>query len=209
MACCLSHSYVILNMKTREFYEDSIHDIISMILLNVEKSNIRPSYQKTKLANPFATNRMDAFDSMKDGVDAARNFTDIVYFWWHFDALDLLSTEVKSDGVTAVIPFRLTISVYGSNSMPNAIKLKAFFRTPDVFNSILNLNSVITSEPTLTTAPEEINEEWWERTDLDIKFETMITDFTNEVGAEPVLNSMGDSVGYSKSSLGLIDVGRG
>lgn len=195
-------------MKNREFYEDSIHDIISMCLPDVEKSNIRPSYQKTGLPNPFATNNVDAQDSMKDGVNAAKNMTDIVYFWWHFDPLDMLSTEVESDAVTSIVPFRLTISIYGGNSMPNALKLKAFFRTPDVFNSILNLNSTLASEPMLTTFPEEINEMWWERTDLDLKFITAITDFTNSEGAEPVINSLGDGSGYSKDTLGVVPVGR-
>lgn len=193
-------------MKTREFYEDSLHDLISLCLPSIEKSNIRPSYQKTKLSNLFGTNRVDAFDSMKDGVDAARNHTDIIYFWLHFDPLDMLSTEIVDDVVNSIIPFRVTISIYGANSMPNAIKLKAFFRTPDSLNKMLNLNSVIDSEPTLSTFPEEINGEWWERTDLDISFKTLVTDFVDENGEEGKVNSLGFGDGYSKDTRGKVSI---
>ena len=198
-------------MRSREWYEDSIHSLIKACLPDVAPSNIRPAYQKTKQNNPMGVNHMDAFDPMKDGIDSAQNKTDIVYFWWHFDPLDLLSTSVETseDGVTisSLIPFRLTISCYGKNSMPNAIRLKAYFRTPDLLNSMLQLNSVLNSEPTLTTFPEEINEEWWERTDLDLSFMTLVDDFTDDNGATPPAEITDDSKGYSTSTDGVVPVG--
>lgn len=194
-------------MRNREWYEDSIQSIICSCLPKIPRSNIRPAYQKTKLNNPFAVNHMDTSDPMKDGVDAAQNVTNLIYFWWHFDPLDFLSTSVETsengDSIISIIPFRLTIHCYGSDSMTNAIRLKAFFRTPDTLNAVLNLNSVMSEEPRLTTFSEEINQEWWERSDLDLAFVTQVTDFSDG-GVVPNLNSNGIGEGYSKSSGGEI-----
>lgn len=190
-------------MRTREWYEDSIHSIIGKCLPKLDKSNIRPAYQKTRMTNPFAVNRMDKNDAMKDGVTAIDYSADIVYFWLHFDPLDFLSTEVLADGVSTIVPFKITITCYGSNSMVNVIKLRTFLRTPEILNSVLNMDSVFTSEPRVTTFSEEINSEWYERNDLDISLATRITDF----GDLPNLLTSGDGKGYSKASGGSIAVG--
>lgn len=195
---------VILSMKSREYYEDSIHDIIAKCLPRMDKSNIRPAYLKTKLNNPFAVNSMDKSDSMKDGTNAVRNKTNIVYFWWHFDPLDMLSTYV-GDSVESIIPFRLTITCYGDESMNNAIRLKAFFRSPETLFGILNMQAVLGSEPRLTTFPEEINGEWWERTDVDIAFNVLVDDFAYD-GAEPPANAKGIGTGYSTTTKGILPV---
>lgn len=194
---------VIVIMKSREWYEDSIQSILCKCLPKVHPSNIRPAYLKTKLTNPFAVNRMDAHDPMKDGVKAARNTTDIIYFWWHFDPLDLLSTEV-SDDVSTVIPFKLTVTCYGANSMQNAIRVKAFFRIPDVLTMMLNMQSVLNGEPRLTTFPEEINGEWWERTDVEINWNTLIDDFDD--GEDAGAGSIGIGTGYTTATDGTIVV---
>lgn len=146
---------------------------------------------------------MDANDPMKDGVKAARNTTNIIYFWWHFDPLDLLSTEV-SDDVSTVIPFKLTVTCYGAESMVNAIRVKAFFRTPDVLSDMLNMQSVLNGEPSLTTFPEEINGEWWERTDVEINWNTLIDDFDD--GEDVAAGSNGIGTGYTIATGGTIVV---
>lgn len=189
-------------MKNREWYEDSIQSILCECLSHLPPSNIRPAYNKTKLTNPFAVNNMDARDSMKDGVKAAKNTDDIIYFWLHFDPLDLLSTEVGDD-VSTVVPFKLTVTCYGANSMTNAIRVKAFLRTSDVLSRMLDMQSALTKEPTLTTFPEEINGEWWERTDVDINISTLVDDF---VGGEEAAEGLGISKGYSKSTNGEVVV---
>lgn len=169
----------------------------------MQPSNIRPAYNKTKLTNPFAVNKMSAHDPMKDGVTAARNTTDIIYFWWHFDPLDFLATEVTDD-ITTVIPFKLTVTCYGARSMENAIRLKAFFKTPGVLMTMLNMRSVLSSEPSLTTFPEEINGEWWERTDVEVNWNTLIDDLDDNNNAAN--GSIGIGTGYSKATDGDIVV---
>ena len=199
---------VMLIMRTREWYEDSIHSIISRCLPRLEKSNIRPAYTKTRLTNPFAVNRMDKNDAMKDGVTAVDYAADIVYFWLHFDPMDFLSTEVMADVVSTIVPFKITITCYGKNSMTNVIKLRSFFRTPEILNVMLNMDSVFTTEPRVTTFSEEINSEWYERSDLDINLSTMIKDFSED-GSMPNLFSSGDAEGYSKAGGGVVALGDG
>lgn len=196
-------------MKNREWYEDSIQSIICLCLPKVPKSNIRPAYQKTKLNNPFAVNHMDKSDPMKDGVKAVQNETDIIYFWLHFDPLDILATEVEINDagsfIDTVIPFKLTITCYGADSMMNGIRLKAVARTPNVLNAFLNLDFVMTSEPQLSSFSEEFNEEWWERTDVDLDFSARISDFIDS-GMIPALSSTKMGVGYSKSTSGKVAI---
>lgn len=194
---------MVIDMKNREWYEDSIQSVLCRCLPKMPPSNIRPAYNKTLLTNPFATNHMDARDSMKDGVRAARNTTDIIYFWWHFDPLDYLSTEVN-DTVSAVVLFKLTVTCYGENSMTNAMRIRAFLRTDGILSEMLQMQSVLWKEPTLTSFPEEINGQWWERTDVDISIQTLIDDF--DFGEEAALGELGYGTGYSEATSGNVIV---
>ena len=190
-------------MRTREQLEDSIQLVLRKCLPNMPPSNIRPAYQKTKLNNPMAVNVVDATNSLKDGLRAVENTDDIVYFWLHFDPLDLLSTEV-GDTVSSVIPFKLTVYCYGSHSLLMAIKIKAFMRTPDVLTQMLGMQAALSGEPILTTFSEEVNGEWWERNDVEIGMDVLIDDFVG--GEEAALGSLGDGTGYSNSTGGVIVV---
>lgn len=190
-------------MRSREWYEDSIQSILCKCLPKLPPSRIRPAYIKDKANNPFGVNHLDAYDSLKDGISAAQNDTDVVYFWLHFDPLDLLTTEVD-DKVSAVVPFKLTVTCYGKNSLTNAVQIKVFFRTESVLCDLLNMGAGMTKEPVLTTFPEEINREWWERTDVDISLSIKIDDFCG--GEEAALGELGYGTGYSKSTGGIIDV---
>lgn len=190
-------------MRNREWYEDSIQTILCECLPQLPKSNIRPAYSKSKLINPFAKNHVDGSDSMKDGMHKIKNTDNVVYFWLHFDPLDLLSTEI-SDTVSAVIPFRLTISCYGIDSMPIAIRLKAFMRTEGVLYRMLGMNATLSHEPTLTTFEEELQGEWWERTDVDIGMNVLVDDFFE--GDKAAAGVLGIGEGYSKATDGNIIV---
>lgn len=194
---------MVIFMKDREWFEDSIQSVLCKCLPNMPPSNIRPAYIKALSTNPFAVNHMDATDPMKDGVKAARNTTDIIYFWWHFDPLDYLSTEV-SDTVSAVVLFRLTVTCYGEHSMSNAIRLRAFFRTEGVLSDMLNMQAVLSRDPTLTTFPEEFNGQWWERTDVDFSIQALIDDLAE--ADETLLNELGYGSGYSTATGGKVDV---
>lgn len=190
-------------MKSREWYEDSIQSVLCECLKDLPPSNIRPAYLKTKQTNPFATNFMDVSNPLKDGVKGARNTTDIVYFWLHFDPTDLLSTEITAT-VESIINFKLTVTCYGEHSMPNAIRLKAFIRQPENTSRLLGMQAVLSKEPTITTFPEEINGEWWERNDVDFNFQVLVDDLLDGDGV--VAGSDGYAVGYSKSTDGVIIV---
>lgn len=186
-------------MKDREWYEDSIQSILCKCLPKMPPSNIRPAYQKTEQTNPMGLNHMDVSDPLKDGVRAARNTDDLVYFWLHFDPLDLLSTEVGEE-ISTVVPFKLTVMCYGKNSMPNAVRVRAFLRTPEVLTEMLGMNSVLKSEPRMTTFPEEHAGEWWERSDVEFTIDVLIDDLLDGDS----LPTSGDGVGYSKATGGQI-----
>lgn len=190
-------------MKNREWYEDSIQSILCGCLPNMAPANIRPSYQTTKLTNPMGLNHMDVFDPMKDGIRAATNKDNLIYFWLHFDPLDMLSTEI-GDTISSVIPFKLTVTCYGKDSFTNAIRIKAFLRTPDILNQMLNMQAITNGEPVLTSFPEELNGEWWKRTDVDVTWDVLIDDFAD--GEEAAQGSLGEGKGYSKATGGEIVV---
>lgn len=194
--------FVILSMKSREWYEDSIQSILCSCFPQLDKSRIRPAYQKTKKTNPMGVNVIDAEDTLKDGIRGAKNTDDLIYFWLHFDPLDFLATEV-TDTVTTIVPFRLTVSCYGLGSLPMAIRLKAFLRTEGVLNQMLGMNAVMPNEPRVTTFPEDINGEWWERTDVDITLDVLVDDL---VGGEDAAKGDGIGEGYSKDTNGEIIV---
>lgn len=198
------HFTVILSMKTREWYEDSIQSILCECLPQIPKSNIRPAYSKSKLTNPFAKNYVDAEDEMKDGLKNIKNTDNYVYFWLHFDSIDMLSTEVSNGNISSILPFRLTVSVYGRDSLPIAIRIRAFMRTEGILYRMLGMQATLNSDPSITTLTEDVQGEWWERNDLEIIMNVLIDDF---VGANKAAQfSFGEGDGYSTATGGQISV---
>lgn len=188
-------------MKGREWYEDSIQSVLRKCLPKMPPSNIRPAYQKTKQTNPMGLNHMDVYDPLKDGVRAATNEDNLVYFWLHFDPLDLLSTEV-GDTISTVVPFKLTVMCYGKDSMPNAIRVRAYLRSPEVLTEMLDMDSVLKDEPRMTTFPEEHAGEWWERSDVEFSIDVLIDDLLDG----ELMPTGGDASGYSGASGGEVVV---
>lgn len=190
-------------MRSREWYESSIHNILCKCLPKIEPSNIRPAYNKSKLTNAFATNYVSGTNEMKNGIESVTNTRTFIYYWLHFDSLDSLTTEV-SDDISAVLPMRLTVSIYGKDSFPLAARLRAFMRTEGVLFKMFNMQAVLDSDPSIDTFPEEIQGQWWERNDVTIRINVLVDDFVG--GKEAAQFSLGEGKGYSTATGGEIEV---
>lgn len=196
------HFTVILSMKSREWYEDTIQSILWECLPQLPKSNIRPAYLKSKSVNPFAKNYVDAEDSMKDGVKSIKNTDNFVYFWLHFDSLDMRSTEVSDGNISTIVPFHLTVSVYGRDSLPIAVRIRAFMRTEGILYRMLGMNATLDSDPSITTLTEDVLGEWWERNDIEIVMNVLIDSFVDDGKAAQF--SLGEGTGYSTATGGQV-----
>lgn len=102
-------------------------------------------------------------------------------------------TDSTGNTLTETYTYTRVINVawicYGPNSNTNAqtIRNKMFY---DTFTDLLDGYSLYlipsTSEP--TRVPEEFNNLWWERTDLEMKFNNIVTDTVNvsSIGSVPI-----------------------
>lgn len=158
------------NIQTKEQIEDFMHDVIANILPHIEKSNIRPAFQKTKRNNPAGANVI----SQSGEIDGLRGFTNkdnFIYFRVLENPQSNTESEVEPDDTTSFIEhIELTVYIYGEKAQRNALLLKALMRTTRV-QDYLNLNGYYQlDEGDITPLSENNNGEWWDRTDVKFNF---------------------------------------
>jgi hypothetical protein len=71
-------------------------DIIAMILPDIDKSNIRPAYQKTKQPQPTGMNYVSQ-DGKSNGIMSFGNTDNFVYFYVRPDVNSEAESEVSAD----------------------------------------------------------------------------------------------------------------
>lgn len=159
-----------MRLQTREETEDFFHDIIADILTDIDKSNIRPAYQKTKQPQPAGMNFVSQ-NGLANGIMPYENTSDFVYFYVKMDDDNELESEVSAENRTEFIRVvNVRVYCYGENSANNALKLKALVRSQHI-QFKLNYNGYYQlGEGTISPMFEDINGEWWERTDVDLQF---------------------------------------
>lgn len=158
------------NIQTKEQIEDFMHDVIASILTHIDKSNIRPAFQKTKRNNPAGMNVVSQSGEF-DGLRGFTNTDNFIYFRVLENNNSDTESEVDPDDTTSFIEdIELTVYIYGEYAQRNALLLKALMRTTRVQN-YLNLNGYYQlNEGTITPLSETINGEWWDRTDVVFNF---------------------------------------
>lgn len=158
------------NIQTKEQIEDFMHDVIANILPHIDKSNIRPAFQKTKRNNPAGANIVSQSGEV-DGLVGFTNTDNFIYFKVLENPQNNDESEVEPDDTTSFIEvIELTVYIYGEKAQRNALLLKALMRTTRV-QDYLNLNGYYQlNEGDVNPLSENINGEWWDRTDVTFYF---------------------------------------
>jgi len=174
--------------RTREQTEDFFHDVIALMLPGIQKSNIRPAFQKTKRNNPVAENYISQ-DGIGSGLKGFDNKSDFVYFRVRQDNGNDQEPEIDAgDNATFLQEIELTVYIYGVHSQTNAVILKSLMRTNRI-QTYLNGNGYYqTEEDSITPLTEEINGEWWDRVDVTFHFMCKIE----------IVNALEDSIEIAK-----------
>lgn len=160
-----------MNMMTRGQTEDFFHDVISLMVPSIDKSNIRPAFQKTKQPNMAGKNYISYGDDINNGLEGFSNTDDFIYFRVNFDTIENNQSEVTpEDKVSIVRDVELTVYIYGDNAANNALRIKSLLRSQKIVDYLNRHGYYQTSEGYITPLFEEINEEWWERSDLSVHF---------------------------------------
>lgn len=161
-----------MQLQTKEQVEDFMHDVIAMILTRIDKSNIRPAFQKTSKNNPAGKNYISQ-DGLTNGLEGFTNLDNFIYF--KVLDYDEYTSEVESDDSTTVIkPIELTVYIYGDEAQQNALLLTSLIKTNRVQN-YLNLNGYYQLEGNrITPIQEIINGQWWDRFDVVLRFNCRI-----------------------------------
>lgn len=181
-----------MRIQSRRETEDFFHDIIAYTLPHIDKSNIRPAYQKTKKPIPAGGNFISQ-DGKGNGLVPFTNEDNFVYFWVDMnDPSNNDESEVSEDNkVTYIRNIRLIVYCYGEDSSNNALRVKSLVRSIKV-QHLLNFNGYYQlNDGSITSMFEDINGEWWERNDLEMHF-TCRVDFRHDPEDEPVI-ALGDS----------------
>lgn len=161
-----------MQLQTKEQVEDFMHDVIAMILTRIDKSNIRPAFQKTSKNNPAGKNYISQ-DGLTNGLEGFTNLDNFIYF--KVLDYDEYTSEVEPDDSTTVIkPIELTVYIYGDEAQQNALLLTSLIKTSRVQN-YLNLNGYYQLEENrITPIQEIINGQWWDRFDVVLRFNCRI-----------------------------------
>lgn len=159
-----------MKLRNRIETEDFFHDVIALILPHIEKSNIRPAFQKTKKNNPAGANYISQ-SGITDGLVGFTNTDDFIYFKVIENATDGTHVEVNvDDSATYINEIELTVYIYGNKAQENALLLRSLIRTERISN-YLNSNGYYQTEQENTRPISEIiNGEWWDRTDVTLNF---------------------------------------
>ena len=175
--------------RTREQTEDFFHDVIALILPSIDKSNIRPAFQKTKRATPAAQNYISQ-EGIGSGLRGFDNKSDFIYFRVKQDAGNASEPEVDAEDNTSFIQeVELTVYIYGVHSQTNAVILKSLMRTSRV-QTYLNSNGYFQAEEgSINPISEDINGEWWDRVDVTFNFQCKVE----------ILTALQDTVRIAKS----------
>lgn len=175
-----------MKLQSREETEDFFHDVIADILTDIDKSNIRPAYQKTKQPLPAGSNFVSQ-NGLANGIMPYENTTDFVYFYVKMDDGNDLESEVSADNHTEFIrQINVIVYCYGENSSNNALKLKALMRSQHI-QFKLNYNGYYQlEEDNISNTFEDIHGEWWERNDVIMHF-TCKAEFDYEPEDAPVI----------------------
>lgn len=161
-----------MNLMTRQQTEDFFHDVISKMLPKIEKSNIRPAFQKTKQPNMAGKNYISQGDDINNGLEGFTNTDDFAYFRVIFDERNENEAEVTLDNnVSIVRKVDLTVYLYGDNSANNALIIKALLRAIHIQDYLISHGYYQVTEGNITPMFEDIHGEWWERNDITIQFE--------------------------------------
>lgn len=164
-----------MKLLTRETTEDFFHDIIAKILPHMQKSDIRPAFQKTKQPNPAGRNYISNGDDSNNGLLGFTNTDNFCYFKIDFDKNSSHEAEVDVYGnVTIVRLIDLTVYLYGKASANNALLVKSLMRSTYIQDTLNSNGYYLTSEGYITPLDENINGEWWERNDVNIQFECRV-----------------------------------
>lgn len=158
-----------MRLQSRIETEDFIHDVIAMCVPYIDKSNIRPAFQKTKQPLPAGSNYISQ-DGKTNGLDPFDNKSNFIYFYVNQnDGSDESEVTLEND-VSITRYIKVTVYCYGSQSANNALRIKALMRSQQV-QQFLNYNGYYQEEEgTITQLNEDINGEWWERNDLELNF---------------------------------------
>ena len=174
-----------MKLQTRIQIEDFIHDVIAACVPYIDKSNIRPAYQKTKQPQPAGYNYISQ-DGITNGLNPFDNKSNFIYFYVNpNEGSD--ESEVSLDNEVSITRYiNVIVYCYGSESANNALKIKAFMRAQHI-QQLLNYNDYyLEDEGTITPINEDINGEWWERNDLELNFTNKVV-FDKEPENAPVI----------------------
>ena len=164
-----------MKLYSRNDTEDFFHDIIAKILPKLNKSDIRPAFQKTKQPNMAGRNFISNGDESNNGLVGFTNTDDFCYFNIEFERNNDNESEVLADGKVFICRrINLIVYLYGNNSPNNALLVKALMRSLHIQNELNRNGYYQISEGVITPLNEEINGEWWERHDVAIEFECLI-----------------------------------
>lgn len=163
-----------MRLQTKEQTEDFMHDVIAMILTRVDKSNIRPAFQKTSKSNPAGKNYISQ-DGLKNGLEGFTNLDNFIYFKVLENNDNSSLPEVEpDDSATYIKTVELTVYIYGEEAQQNALLLTSLIRTNRVQN-YLNLNGYFQlDDQNINPLSEIINGQWWDRVDVTLNFNCRI-----------------------------------
>lgn len=180
-----------MKIQSRIQVEDFVHDVIAMALPNIDKSDIRPAYQKTKQPIPAGRNFLTQ-DGEENGLVGYTNEDEFVYFYVDTSLPEENSSEVTADNkVTIIRNYPVTVYCYGKNSSTNAVILKALLRSIHI-QHYMNFNDYyLYTEGTITPIMDNYNGEWYERNDVTFVL-TSKADIETEKEDAPVLSNGAD-----------------
>jgi len=159
-----------MRLQSREQVEDFMHDVISLALPRIAKSNIRPTSQKTLKNNPAGKNSISQ-NGLSDGLEGFTNQDNFVYFKVLDNNNNSNFSEVEDDDFTTFVKsIDLIVYIYGQNAAEHAVLLAALMRT-NRLQEYLNLNGYYQiEEQNINPLSEIINGQWWDRVDVTFHF---------------------------------------
>lgn len=174
-----------MRIQTRIETEDFFHDIIARIVPYIDKSNIRPAYQKTKQPLPAGSNYISQ-DGKNNGLNPFSNLSNFIYFYVNPNNNSEEPEVTEDNRVSIIRHINMIIYCYGQDSANIALRIKAFMRSIPVQNELNYNGYYLEDDGEITSLHEDINGEWWERNDLELNF-TCRVNFETEPKDVPVI----------------------
>lgn len=158
----------IAKMRTRQEYEDIIHDLICRMLPKFPPEDIKPAYQFNRT---YSGKNAIALTPEDDGIMGYTNVDNFMFFVVKFDPLTFQPYADAEGNMDTNRVIEVTCSVYGESSANVALLINSLLLGSDaqLFMQGYGLHTYDDFSWGITQINEEINGEYWERHDVTFK----------------------------------------